>query len=448
MDVVKKDISTAIKDVLNGIIFALILVKGGNPVIFSEKIPAPQNIWEIIFSPFPFSWLLALVFLLLVINFRDFEFKKLKGLPFSFYLIFIWFIWQLISSIFTVDANLTLWTMLHFSACLACFLLGFFLYRDFLQTSSYFWTALCISFFWILYNGINQHFGGLEEIRKNFEQILAGLPPEQRLLLDTYEFRVKIMSNRIFSVFVYPNAFAGVLLLMTPVLSYSIFKYLQLRGFKIIGLVLMSVIVILSVCCLYWTGSKAGWLVFSVMLIFLVWKNLIISKKIKIIIGISVAAFLISILFIKHSEYFQRGAKSVGARFDYWSCALKIAVKHPILGTGPGTFSKPYREIKKPESEMAKLTHNDYLEQASDSGFIGFIAFTGFIISTLIFGYRNSLHDSMLFVLWLGFLGWSLHSFFEFHLYIPSIAWTTFLFAGIIHGNSADTAVRVTKSVR
>jgi hypothetical protein len=54
----------------------------------------------------------------------------------------------------------------------------------------------------------------------------------------------------------------------------------------------------------------------------------------------------------------------------------------------------------------------------------------------------------MLFVLWLGFLGWSLHSFFEFHLYIPSIAWTTFLFAGIIHGKSADSAVRVTKSVR
>lgn len=438
MDVIKKESSLTIRNIINGIIFGAILSKGGNPVIFSEKIPAPQNLWEIIFSPFPPVWLFVLALLLIMINFRYFDFKRLKGLPVFSYLIFVWFFWQLISSAFTIDANLTLWTTLHFASCVVCFLFGFFLCKDILQPNGYFWIGICVSFLWILYNGLTQHFGGLDELRANFEQILAGLPPEQRALLDTYEFRVKIMSNRIFSVFVYPNAFAGCLLLMTPILAFIIFRTIQRKGFKLVGLTMMLITVILGISCLYWTSSKAGWIVFAIMLVFMLWRNLNISKKAKIMIGISITVFIILALFIKHADYFQKGAKSVGARFDYWSSALKIALRNPILGTGPGTFSKSYKEIKKPESEMAKLAHNDYIEQASDSGLIGFIAYTGFIISTLVYGYRISSGNDMLFLIWLGVLGWSLHSLFEFHLYIPSLSWTAFSFAGIIHAVTKD----------
>ena len=51
---------------------------------------------------------------------------------------------------------------------------------------------------------------------------------------------------------------------------------------------------------------------------------------------------------------------------------LQTAKDKPVFGTGPGTFAIAYQKIKRPESEMARLVHNDYLEQASDSGVAGF----------------------------------------------------------------------------
>ena len=75
--------------------------------------------------------------------------------------------------------------------------------------------------------------------------------------------------------------------------------------------------------------------------------------------------------FWRYSAFFQKGATSVGARFDYWQAALQTAKDKPLFGTGPGTFAIAYEKIKRPESEMARLVHNDYLEQASDSGVVG-----------------------------------------------------------------------------
>jgi O-antigen ligase len=68
---------------------------------------------------------------------------------------------------------------------------------------------------------------------------------------------------------------------------------------------------------------------------------------------------------------------------------LQTAINKPIFGTGPGTFAIAYQAVKKPESEMARLTHNDYLQQASDSGFPGLITYMAFIGGMLWVGYRR-----------------------------------------------------------
>ena len=74
---------------------------------------------------------------------------------------------------------------------------------------------------------------------------------------------------------------------------------------------------------------------------------------------------------VKYSGLFQEGRHRVSsARFDYWQAAVQTAVKTRFRQR-PGNFSAPYAKVKKPESEMARLTHNDYLEQSSDSGVSG-----------------------------------------------------------------------------
>jgi O-antigen ligase len=140
----------------------------------------------------------------------------------------------------------------------------------------------------------------------------------------------------------------------------------------------------------------------------------------------------------------------VGARFGYWEAALKTAASNPWTGTGPGTFMIPYREIKRPESEMTRMVHNDYLEQASDSGWIGFLTYAGFITAGVFVSGRRCFPRSGLqpsngespgwtdLCLWLGLLGWCLQGLFEFGLYIPALAWPAFAFLGLLLGRGPN----------
>jgi O-antigen ligase len=109
--------------------------------------------------------------------------------------------------------------------------------------------------------------------------------------------------------------------------------------------------------------------------------------------------------------------------------------ENPILGTGPGTFGTAYRKIKPPDAEMAKLAHNDYLEQASDSGIVGALTFSGFVLGSLALLYRRSAARGWGFLLlWLGLLAWAVQAFIEFGLYIPALSWPVFLFFGWLWG--------------
>jgi O-antigen ligase len=137
----------------------------------------------------------------------------------------------------------------------------------------------------------------------------------------------------------------------------------------------------------------------------------------------------------------ERGATSVVARFDYWRAAWQTAVRKPIFGSGPGTFAIAYEAIKKPESEMARLTHNDYLQQASDSGFPGLIAYVTFIGGGLWVIYRRLEWKTSLAAcgVWLGLLAWAVQSVFEFTLYVPALAWTAFALMGWLLGSTRET---------
>src|SRR5439155_18009398 len=74
--------------------------------------------------------------------------------------------------------------------------------------------------------------------------------------------------------------------------------------------------------------------------------------------------------------------------------------------TGVQTCALPichfrFRRLKPPQAEMARLAHNDYLQQASDSGLLGFIPFSLFVIASLWVLYRRSSSEPIRFAAWL-----------------------------------------------
>ncbi len=405
-----------------GLWIGLSFLKFGNPIIFDQMIEAPKTWDEFVFTPWPIAWGYFLTVVVIIAAIPNLKIRVSKA-DWPVGLFGFWLFWQFLSSGRSIEPNLSNPTLVHFVTCGIALLVGWWALSA-LRASRWFWTPILACMFYALFAGFDQHAGGLEATRKAFyAQANWQLYPKEYLL--------KIESNRIFSTLVYPNAFAGLILLLLPAVLWQDWEVTE-RWPRVVRGVLIGLFAYLGLACLYWTGSKGGWLIaLIVAAVFALQTN--VSRKLKMgLIALGLVLGLTA-FFLRFSTYFEKGATSVGARFEYWTAAAKIVRMHPVLGSGPGTFSKLFKTLKPPEAEMAKLVHNDYLEQASDSGIPGGLAFAAAICSLLVITKRSasSRLDSLL---WLGLLGWALQGFIEFGLYIPGLAWPAFLFLGALYG--------------
>lgn len=414
-----------------GLLLGVALLKFVNPSIMEKYVDRPADVYQWMFFPWPIGiahWLLAIVAALglAAAGWKVRVPRLLAALPLC------WLIWQCLSATQTVNARITTETLEHFLCCSVCFYLGLFCLTR-VQKLWLFWIGLIGGFVLVLVSGLEQHFGGLKDTQNYFFQNiypkLGEVPPE---------FLKKMTSNRIFATQFYPNALAGVILLLLPV--WVAFAW-SIRGVFTIGArrFLAIAVGVPALACLYWSGSKGGWLL--MLFVGLVAAMFLpIRRQVKVIlISLALVAGLAG-FGLKYAGFFEKGATSVVARFDYWRAALRITGERPVFGSGPGTFGVLYQQLKKPESEMAHLTHNDYLEQASDSGVPGFLAYCGFIVGSLVYSVRRGRlrNQPLQLGVWLGVLGWCLQGLMEFGLYLPDSSWAAFALLGWLLGRSSN----------
>jgi len=409
-----------------GLWLALALIKFGNPVILGQQIQAPANREELVLYPWPVAWGYVLLGFVFFLGLRFWRWQTpaplwLVALP------AVWLGWQGLSALQTVDWTLTDATLKHFCACVAAFYLGLFAFSRVTRLKA-FWVGLLGGFLVVLLVGWRQHFGGLEEARRFFYTLpdWKDYPPE---------FLKKVGSNRIYSTLFYPNALAGVVILLLPVCLSVIWQAGQFwpqRAKLGVG----GVIGILGLSCLYWSGSKAGWLIALGQGI-----GAFLHAKLPLKVKLAVVSVLLiggcASFWFKYEGYFERGATSVSARFDYWRAAWTTLMSKPLLGSGPGTFMVSYKALKPPEAEMARLAHNDFLQQGSDSGWIGLLTFTGWLAGAVLLLYRRSASAVQpVFGIWIGLAGVTLQGVVEFGLYIPAVSWPTLFLLGWLLGVS------------
>jgi len=190
--------------------------------------------------------------------------------------------------------------------------------------------------------------------------------------------------DRFASFFSLANNFAQFLFIIL-IGSIPLFIYLKKRGKKLLFLLISAIIItigILNVRSIWLTGILSS----SIMAYFLPK----LRKRLLIIVPVILLLFLP--LFAKgfekvinpnpHLKY----SESFYWRLNFWEEILtKIFVKQPLLGFGIGTSE----EVTTTYIRCALMPHNDYLRILLDTGVLGIIPYILFLLSNLLFSYRN-----------------------------------------------------------
>jgi hypothetical protein len=432
---------------------ALALVKFGNPVVLNSLIQEPADLAGWIYQPWPLGYGQALWLLIGVVSVLVGR-KGRLGLPrWLTVAAMAWLGWQAAATWASIDPGLSSRVLIHYGSVVGSFLLGAFVLsgriggsstfgpasvhghdasRDLGASASavagvdrWFWLALIAGFAWVLWMGFDQHYGGLEATRS--------LVREQggwETLPEDYLRRLE--SNRVFSTLFYANTLAGVVLLLLPALIVASWELWpeRMRLFRAVSTGLLAYA---GVACLVWSGSKAGWLI-GVVMAGLIGLELVRNTRLKI--WVIILALVIGVVGfgVRFEDYLRKGATSAVARLEYWRIAGLVILDNPIAGTGPGTFAKEHQKRKRQGAEMTRLVHNDYLQQGSDSGLVGFGLFVAWLGGGMVRAYRYRNCSRLHFAIWIGLVGWVIQEFFEFGMFIPGIAWPAMVLLGCLAG--------------
>ena len=437
-----------------GLFLGLAILKFGNPVILDSKIFAPATPADFWNDPWPTHWA-NWIFLPFALTGAAIIFSKKIRWPVSRWLWLLpvfWFGWQLVSATQSVDTELTTATFWQFFGCIASYFIGALVFKN-ERLVLYLLVGVLAGFTFCLVRAANQR---LFEFPENRRMLVDGetsgwtnFPPSTLLemkraniIINTNgadvanpAFLAKFAKGRVNGTLVYPNALAGAILLFWPVaLTLAFVRTKELR--PPIRACVIALAILFGIVGLFWTGSKLGWLIAmgasGIYLLKLDW-----PMRLKWAALLLVLLAGSGIFAIRFHDYFAKGATSAGARLDYWRAAGQISLNHSLYGTGPGTFQRPYAQLKSSDAEMARLTHNDYLEQFSDSGFLGGIFYAGWIFMAInVIGRRIWHSGPIMFALFVGVGAWFFQGVGEFGLYIPALAWPAFTLLGSLTAQS------------
>jgi hypothetical protein len=474
--------------VVFGLFLGLAIWKFGNPVILDQIIFAPTNWRDTWADAWPLHWANWLLLAIAVVGGVLLLTKSARwpGTRWLWILPLIWFGWQILSAAQSQYHDLTAPTLWQYAGCLACYFLGALVIGD-RRGWRFVMLGIIAGFAFCLMRAVDQRLfefpQGRQFLLESQRVGWTNMPPEifqeferEHVIINTNGMDIanpaiiaKYDKGRVNGTLVYPNALAGVVLLLLPAALVLVWQGTRnLR--RITCLAAMTLTVFLGLAGLFWSGSKSGWLIALAIGAFWLFR-LKWSPQLKGLLAIALVFGGLIVFGLRFQSYFAKGATSVGARFDYWHVAAKVAVQHPVFGTGPGTFQRPYAQLKRPESEMARLVHNDYLEQFSDSGFVGGLSYLAWIVllfwatgrddsirhelaefgrserrfllwfglSAVLFplfftvGRRFWVKGDLLeFAIFTGLLGWFAQGFIEFSLFVPALAWTAFTLAGCL----------------
>lgn len=337
--------------------------------------------------------------------------------PIDPYLFFI-FIWYIISIFISSNPFLSL------NAAVTFFIFLLFFYITYIYSMKYFRYFI----FFIIFIGTLLSIYGLYQYFWGFDITLKSIS------LDNSDFSLGIKERLLSSTFIYPNAFAGFLILILPV---AIGFYKIEKQYRVI---LLPCIIILFTALLL-TKSIGAFLslVLSILIVtFLIpdkaLKNL---KYFKILIPITIISFLIILIMINLRGINMMFSHLIGKLESYLKM-IEIISKNLFFGYGPGSFETVYNDPAFGYFRYLKFAHNIIFQIFIETGLIGFILF--FLV--LFYGYKTILENFfflrttykkiLIFSLLIGITASLIHNLIDFDINNFEIATVFILFTSIM----------------
>ncbi len=228
-----------------------------------------------------------------------------------------------------------------------------------------------ISTFLVTIYGIYQYFWGFEILREHVNHFHPAF-------LNIEDFKGRLFSNRIYSTFVYAPALAGFLLLTIPVTIGFLSLY-----FKKALSIFLYVFLALQIFALFLTFSKAGFLLFLVIL--LIFAYLMRTKAQMRIVCWTIVAFLLLFnifLLLAPADFptLENFKSSYNCRLGHIRAALNLVKIRPFSGFGLMTYGLSSTKVISPTDKETQYVHNSYLQIAQETGIFGIGALVGFFI--------------------------------------------------------------------
>ena len=300
----------------------------------------------------------------------------------------------------------------------------------------------------IMVNGLYQFWLGFNETRLYIEASNQG-DLGARLLN-------RLSCGRVFSNFVYPNAYAGFLIMLIPII-FAFFWMARpapkgvTRSKKIGAGFLLG----LSFVSLYLTYSKGGWLTLALIMlaafVFLFSRIRIIPKL--FIIFLTLILIISMVIVLESTGSTKLGfTKSFKVRWEYWQASLFMIRDNPLRGYGLGNFGEIYARYKLPMAEETQMAHNNYLQVWVEMGAGGFLILLWLVLNFIrlgIFSYHGDPEAHVLSQgLFWGSMAFFVHSFVDFDFYVPNLLFSAFFLIGVTAALNNQTEYILVKNPR
>ncbi|PKL92902.1 MAG: hypothetical protein CVV21_00735 [Candidatus Goldiibacteriota bacterium HGW-Goldbacteria-1] len=279
--------------------------------------------------------------------------------------LFLLFAWVWISVPLSGNHAMSLNTAVSFCVFLLFYYLMYVYSRRYFKYIAFFLIAIAVI---ACFKGLHQYFFSFTEDLKNLSAATPGFS----------DIKARLESRRIFSFFIYPNTFAGYLILLIP----PVFGFIRTE--KKYRFVLTGVVVLMLGCLVLTKSAGAFASLFVAVLLSFLFRDVHL-KKYRMLMGAFLGLCAVALAFTVYIRGMESLSSSLSGKIDSFFYMLTLIKNSLITGYGPGLFETVYNNLRPENVSYLKFAHNAPMQAMIEIGLIGLILFAYLIFR----GYRS-----------------------------------------------------------